>query len=126
MKTKKVWIILVVIVCIYLFQQEPPQGMGLTNQFIGTYASEMDSQQYIVAYKDGTFYHYAQSVGLYQKGYYKEYANHTYELVGKKIEAQRIFCKDLSFEFLDGETKQKFKKINEIPVIVEAVRDLAE
>ncbi|KXL52333.1 hypothetical protein CLNEO_22670 [Anaerotignum neopropionicum] len=126
MKKRKYVIALMVIGFIFLWNQEPPEGTGMTNRFIGTYVCETNPFYYITAYDDGIFYYYCEREGLYCKGNFREFAEHTYELAGKKINPQRIFCQDYTFQYLDGEVDLSFKKIDEIPMIVETVRELAK
>ncbi|AMJ40173.1 hypothetical protein [Anaerotignum propionicum] len=126
MKKRKYLITIAVIgFLIFIWHQEPPKGIGLTNQFIGTYACQTDPQCYITVYKDGNFYYYNQTIFHY-KGVFKESAKDTYALSGKKITPQSITSKERSFRFLDGETELSFKKIYEIPLITETVKKLAE
>lgn len=122
---KKYLIAIAVLGLFFLWNQKPPEGMGTTNQFIGTYACETDPQCYFTVYKDGYFYYYNQTI-FYYKGFFKESAKDTYTLSGKKITPQSITSKERSFQFLDGETELNFKKINEIPMITETVKKLAE
>ncbi|WP_304509536.1 hypothetical protein [Anaerotignum sp.] len=126
MKKRNYLIVLAVILFIYLWYQEPPEGTGLTNRFIGTYACETNRECYITVYADGIFYYYCEEQDLYCKGYFREFAEDTYELAGEKISAQQIFCKDRAFQFLDGEAELNFKKINEIPMISVTVKEMAE
>ncbi len=123
---KKYIFALIVIALILLWNQEPPEGMGMTNRFIGTYACETNPQCYITVYKDGIYYYYYEQGKVYCKGYFREFAEDTYELAGKKIKPQRIVCEDRSFQFLAGEVELNFKKISEIPMIVGTVKELAE
>lgn len=127
MKKRKYLITIAVIgFLIFIWHQEPPEGIGMTNQFIGTYACQTDPQCYITVYKDGNFYYYNQTVFHY-KGVFKESAKDTYALSGKEITPQSITTsKERSFRFLDGETELNFKKIYEIPLITETVKKLAE
>lgn len=125
MKKRKYLIVLAVIGLIYLWNQKSPEGMGMTNQFIGTYACETNRECYFTVYSEGNFYYYNEGI-FYDKGYFREFAEDTYELAGKKIKPQMITSKDRSFQFLDGEVELKFKKINEIPMIVATVKELAE
>lgn len=124
-KRKYVIAIIFIGFLIFILQQEQPDGIGMTNQFIGTYACETDPQCYFTVYKDGDFYYYNQTIFHY-KGGFKESAKDTYTLSGKKVTPQSITSKERSFRFLDGETELNFKKINEIPMITETVKKLAE
>ncbi len=125
MKKRNYLIAFAVIGFIYLWNQKPPEGMGMTNRFIGTYACETNRQCYFTVYSEGNFYYYDEGF-FYYKGYFREFAEDTYELVGKKIKPQRITSKDRCFRFLDGETELNFKKISDIPMIVVTVKELAE
>lgn len=122
---KKYLIAIAVIGFLALWNQKPPEGIGMTNRFIGTYACKTDPQCYITVYKDGNFYYYNQSI-FYYKGNYKESAKDTYALSGTKITPQTVTRKERSFQFLDGETELNFKKIAEIPMNTVTVKELAE
>lgn len=126
MKKRRHLIALAAMGIIYLWNQEPPEGMGMTNQFIGTYVCELDRNCYITAYSEGIFYYYNERVDLYCKGYFREFSEDTYELAGKKIKPQRILLNDRAFRFRVGEGELSFKKISEMPMIVNTVKELAE
>lgn len=122
---KKYLIAIAVLGLFFLCNQKTPEDIGMTNQFIGTYACETDPQCYFTVYKDGDFYYYNQTI-FYYKGFFKESAKDTYTLSGKKITPQSITSKERSFRFLDGETELNFKKIYEVPMITETVKKMAE
>ncbi|WP_312046345.1 hypothetical protein [Anaerotignum sp.] len=126
MKKRKCFITSAVIVILLLWNQKPPEGIGMTNQFIGTYACVTIRNCYITVYDEGIFYYYIEHEGLYNKGYFREFAEDTYELGGKKVTPQRIKSDKRSFQFSDGEVELNFKKIDEIPMITETVLKLAE
>ncbi|MCQ4934838.1 hypothetical protein [Anaerotignum propionicum] len=121
---EKKQIFIAISILLFLWYLKLPEGVGMTNRFIGTYTCETDSQCYFTVYKNGDFYYYNQAI-FYYKGFFKESAKDTYTLSGKKITPQSITSKERSFQFLDGETELSFKKIYEIPMITATVKKLA-